>query len=258
MSTQIILLERVESLGQMGDVVSVKPGYARNFLLPQGKALRATKDNIAYFETQKKTLEANNLSQKKDAEAISKKMTGLKIVIVRNASESGQLFGSVTSRDISEGITEAGFTTEKAQVIMNQNFKMIGLSPVSIALHPEVKVEVTLNIARSAEEAKIQEKTGKALVAGADHHEEPAAPAAAEEAKSEFLEDTALEAEKVAAEAEAEKDAEADVKAEVKAEKKAAKAAAEAEAKAAEEAEAETSEEATEAPADAETEEKTA
>lgn len=253
-NTQIILLERVESLGQMGDVVSVKPGYARNFLLPQGKALRATKDNVAYFEGQKKTLEADSLKLKKEAEAVAKKMDGLKITVVRSASESGQLFGSVASRDIAEGVTEAGFSIEKSQVELNQNFKMIGFSTASIILHPEVKVEVTLNIARSAEEAKIQEKTGKALIAGADEEVVTRKPVVAEEAKADFLEDTAIEAEKVQAEVDAEKSAEADAKAEVKAEKKAAKAAAEAEAEAATEAEAEAevSEEATAEEKDAE------
>lgn len=254
MSTQIILLERVESLGQMGDVVSVKPGYARNFLLPQGKALRATKDNVAYFEGQKKTLEADNLKLKKEAEAVAKKIDGLKIVVVRSASEAGQLYGSVAARDIAEGVTEAGFSIEKSQVQLNQNFKMIGFSTATVVLHPEVKVDVTLNIARSAEEAKIQDKTGKALIAGAEEEEaEIRKPQieAAEEAKSDFLEDNALEAEKAQAEVDAEKSAEAEAKAAEKAEKKAAKAVAEADAAEAEEATAED--------ADAETtEEKTA
>jgi large subunit ribosomal protein L9 len=238
-NTQIILLERVESLGQMGDVVSVKPGYARNFLLPQGKALRATKDNVAYFEGQKKTLEADSLKLKKEAEAVAKKMNDLKIVIIRSASEAGQLFGSVAARDIAEGITDAGFSIEKSQVELNQNFKMIGFTTASIALHPEVKVEVTLNIARSVEEAKLQDKTGKALIAGADEEVVTRKPVAVEETKADFLEDNALEAEKAQAEIDAEKSAEADVKAAEKAEKKAAKAAAEADAEAATEAAAE-------------------
>ena len=241
MSTQIILLERVESLGQMGDVVSVKPGYARNFLLPQGKALRATKDNVAYFETQKKTLEADSLNKKKDAEAAAKKMDNVKVSIIRNASESGQLFGSVTSRDISDAITEAGFTTTKSQIALNQNLKMLGLFPVPVILHPEVKVDVTLNIARSVEEAKTQEKTGKALVNTSDDEDD--APAATEsEDKSDFLEESAIEAEEEQAVIDAEKEEAAAEKAAEKAEKKEAKAAAEA---AAEEAEAseETSEE---------------
>jgi large subunit ribosomal protein L9 len=238
-NTQIILLERVESLGQMGDVVSVKPGYARNFLLPQGKALRATKDNVAYFEGQKKTLEADSLKLKKEAEAVAKKMNDLKIVIIRSASEAGQLFGSVAARDIAEGITDAGFSIEKSQVELNQNFKMIGFTTASIALHPEVKVEVTLNIARSVEEAKPQDKTGKALIAGADEEVVTRKPVAVEETKADFLEDNALEAEKEQAEIDAEKSAEADVKAAEKAEKKAAKAAAEADAEAATEAAAE-------------------
>ena len=233
MSTQIILLERVENLGQMGDVVSVKPGFARNFLLPQGKALRATKDNIAYFESQKKTFEAENLERKKEAEAVAKKMNDVKVTIIRNASESGQLYGSVAARDIADGVTESGYSVEKSQVNLNQNLKMIGLFPIEIVLHPEVKVSVTLNIARSQEEADIQEKTGKALLAGSDDEDTtPTAANDSEETKSEFLEETALEAEKEAAEAQAAADAEAEAKAAEKAEKKAAKDAAEAEAEA--------------------------
>src|SRR5688572_24070046 len=111
---QVILLERVESLGQMGEVVKVKPGYARNFLLPRSKALRATKDNIAFFETQKKTLEAHNLKRRAEAEKVAKKMDGLKVAIIRQASEAGQLYGSVTARDISDAIVEAGFKTDRS------------------------------------------------------------------------------------------------------------------------------------------------
>ncbi len=236
MSTQIILLERVESLGQMGDVVSVKPGYARNFLLPQGKALRATKDNMTYFESQKKTFEAENLTKKKDAESVAKTMNTLKVLIVRNASEAGQLYGSVTSRDIADGIIEAGFKIEKSQIEINQNFKSIGLIPVNIILHPEVKVEITLNIARSVEEAKIQEKTGKALLATNEEEDPSQASVEPEETKSEFLEDSAIEAEKEQAELDAEKALDAETKATEKAEKKAAKAVAEADALASEEA----------------------
>lgn len=164
-STQIILLERVDNLGAMGDVVNVKPGYARNYLLPQGKALRATKDNVAYFESQKAELEKKNAESRKAAEKESGKVDGLKIVIIRQASEGGQLYGSVASRDIAEAISEkSGLEIGRSQVNVNQNFKLIGLFPVEVALHPEVKVEVSVNIARSEEEAKIQEETGRAMI----------------------------------------------------------------------------------------------
>lgn len=167
MSTQVILLERVDSLGAMGDVVSVKPGYARNFLLPQKKAMRATKANIAFFEAQRKVLEGNNSKKREEAEKQSQKMNNLKVVIIRQAAEAGQLYGSVATRDIAEAVTAAGHKVERNQVLLNQSLKSIGLFPIQIALHPEVKVQVTLNIARSEEEAKVQEKTGRALIASA-------------------------------------------------------------------------------------------
>ena len=182
MSTQVVLLERVDNLGQMGDVVAVRPGYARNFLLPQKKALRATKQNIAQFEAQRKALETANASKRTDAEALAKKMDGTKVVIIRQAAEAGQLFGSVTTRDIAEAAATAGFKVERTQVQLNQAFKMIGLFPVTIALHPEVKVQITLNIARSDEEAKVQDKTGKALIAGASRDDDAAETAEAPKA----------------------------------------------------------------------------
>lgn len=182
MPTEIILLERVESLGQMGDVVKVKSGYARNFLFPQKKALRATKSNVAYFETQKKVLEGNNLKKREEAEKLAKKIDGLKVVVIRQAAEAGQLFGSVTSRDIAEAVTASGTKIDRTQVQMNQAYKLIGLFPVSVVLHPEVKVQVTLNIARSEEEAKTQEKTGKALIASSGREEAAAEAAAKAEA----------------------------------------------------------------------------
>ncbi len=163
--TQIILLERVENLGQMGDVVKVRPGFARNFLLPQGKAMRATKENIAQFEAQKKVLEANNAKRKTEAEAVSKKMDNLHVIVVRQASEGGHLYGSVSSRDIADAIATSGMKVERSQIVVNQAFKTIGLFHVPVILHPEVKVNVTVNIARSEEEAKKQKETGKALVA---------------------------------------------------------------------------------------------
>lgn len=165
MSTQVILLERIENLGNLGDVVSVKPGYARNYLLPQNKALRANKANLAYFEAQKKQFEADNEKRKKDAEKRAKKLHNVTVSLIRQASESGQLYGSVASRDIATILTE---TTKEAigrsMVDLNQNIKTIGLFPINVILHPEVIVSVTVNVARTSEEAEIQEKTGKALI----------------------------------------------------------------------------------------------
>ena len=169
---QVILLERVESLGQMGDVVNVKPGYARNFLLPRQKALRATNENKAFFDTQKKVLEAENLKKKGEAEKVAKKVDGLKIAIIRQASEAGQLYGSVTARDIADGVVEKGFKIDRTQVNMDRNYKLLGLYPVKIWLHPEVSVTITINIARSAEEAKIQEEKGEALIVKNDREHE--------------------------------------------------------------------------------------
>jgi large subunit ribosomal protein L9 len=153
---EVILLERVEKLGQMGQVVDVKPGYARNYLLPQKKALRATKENLAYFETRRAQLEAANLQRKAEAAEIGAKMEGLAVVIVRQAGESGQLYGSVSARDIAQAVTAAGFTIEKRQVVLERPIKSLGLHPVRIALHPEVSVTITANVAQSAEEADMQ------------------------------------------------------------------------------------------------------
>ncbi len=160
---QIILLERVEKLGQMGDLVSVKPGYARNYLLPQGIALRANKANVERFESERSQREADNLTKRSEAEIEAKKMEGLTVNMVRAASEMGQLFGSVTSRDIAEAITEAGFTIIRSQVIMDRAIKTLGLTDTRIRLHPEVSVSITVNIARSLAEAETQLKTGVAV-----------------------------------------------------------------------------------------------
>jgi len=154
----LILLERVEKLGQMGQIVKVRPGYARNYLLPQKKALRATKDNLAYFETQRAQLEANNLALKADAQAVGGKLEGLSVVLIRQAGESGQLYGSVSARDIADAVTEAGFTIEKRQVVLDRPIKNLGLHPVKVVLHPEVSVTITANVAQSAEEAGMQAK----------------------------------------------------------------------------------------------------
>lgn len=158
---EVILLERIESLGQMGEVVKVKPGYARNFLLPQKKALRATKDNLAYFETQRAQLEAQNLKRRQDAEAVAKKLDGLQVIILRQAGETGQLYGSVATRDIADAVTAAGFTLDRRQVLLDQPIKTLGIFKTRVALHPEVIVGISANIALSEEEAKMQAE-GKA------------------------------------------------------------------------------------------------
>jgi large subunit ribosomal protein L9 len=155
---ELILLERVEKLGQMGQLVKVKPGFARNYLLPQKKALRATKENLAYFEGQRAQLEANNLQRKAEATEVSGKLEGLMVVIVRQAGESGQLYGSVSARDIGDAVTEAGFTIEKRQVVLDRPIKNLGLHQLKVVLHPEVSVTVTANVAQSAEEAQMQAK----------------------------------------------------------------------------------------------------
>jgi len=169
---EIILLERVEKLGQMGDVVKVKPGYARNFLLPQGKALRANKANLEKFETEKSQREADNLARRSDAETEAGKMDDLAVSMVRAASEMGQLFGSVTSRDISEAVTEAGFTITRNQVIMEKSIKTLGLHETRVRLHPEVTVTVTVNVARSLDEAETQLRTGVAVTGMIDDEDE--------------------------------------------------------------------------------------
>jgi large subunit ribosomal protein L9 len=155
---ELILLERVEKLGQMGQLVNVKPGYARNYLLPQKKALRATKENLAYFESQRAQLEANNLERKSEATEIAGKVEGLTVVIVRQAGESGQLYGSVSARDIADAVTEAGFTIEKRQVVLDRPIKNLGMHAVKVVLHPEVAIMVTANVAQSVEEAEMQAK----------------------------------------------------------------------------------------------------
>ncbi len=160
---QIILLERIEKLGQMGDLVNVKAGYARNYLLPQGKALRAIKANMERFETERAQREAENLTKRSEAETEAAKMSDLAVSMVRAASEMGQLFGSVTSRDIAEAVTKAGYTINRSQVVMDRAIKTLGLNDVRIRLHPEVSVSVTVNIARSLAEAETQLKTGVAV-----------------------------------------------------------------------------------------------
>ena len=155
---QVILLQRIGRLGQMGDVVNVKDGYARNFLLPQKKALRATDDNKKVFEGKRTQLEAANLEHKKEAEAVAIRLDGKSFVLIRAAGDTGQLYGSVSTRDIAEVITSGGFTVDRNQVNLPKPIKTLGLSPAKVQLHPEVVCNVTLNIARSEEEASKQSR----------------------------------------------------------------------------------------------------
>lgn len=159
---QVILLERVAKLGQMGDVVAVKDGYARNFLLPQGKAMRANDANIASFEAQKAQLEARNLETKKEAEALADKLNGQQFIVIRSASDAGALYGSVTPRDAADAATEAGFTVDKKQIALSKPIKELGLHDVHVRLHPEVEANIQLNVARSDEEAELQ-ASGKSI-----------------------------------------------------------------------------------------------
>jgi len=182
---QVILLERIEKLGQMGDVVTVKDGFARNFLLPMKKALRATANNTASFEADRAQLEAENLERKTEAEAVAKAMADVKVIMIRAAGESGQLYGSVSSRDIAEAVSEAGVSISRNQVVLDRAIKTLGLHDVTIRLHPEVIETVVVNIARSADEAETQFSTGSAVVAS-EHEEEFAAD-------NEFVEEVAEE-----------------------------------------------------------------
>jgi len=167
---QVILLQRVARLGQMGEVVNVKDGYGRNYLLPQGKALRANAANIATFETRKVHLEAENLESRKEAETVAARLDGQVFVAIRSASDSGALYGSVTTRDAAQAATEAGFKVNRNQVVLDRPIKELGLHTVSVVLHPEVSVKITLNVARSAEEAELQAsgKSVKELAAEAE------------------------------------------------------------------------------------------
>lgn len=155
---QVILLQRIGKLGQMGDVVTVKDGYARNYLLPQKKALRASEENRKHFESQRAQLEANNLELKKEAEAVAEKLAGKTFTAIRSAGDTGQLYGSVSTRDIAEAVTAGGFTIDRRQVIMDKPIKTLGLHPSRVALHPEVVVDITLNVARTEEEAERQSR----------------------------------------------------------------------------------------------------
>ena len=206
---QVILLERVEKLGQMGDVVKVKDGFARNFLLPRKKALRATKENVKKFEGQKAQLEARNLAARKEAEAVATKLDKQSFIILRQAGETGMLYGSVSTRDISDAITAGGVTVNREQVVLDKAIKMLGLVDVKVQLHPEVRVSVTLNVARTVEEAERQARGENVLQTEAEQaraeaeamFDEAAAQRAAAEAEAEAAEEKAEGKRKKSAEA---------------------------------------------------------
>ncbi|MCH1428862.1 MAG: 50S ribosomal protein L9 [Alphaproteobacteria bacterium] len=169
---EIVLLERVEKLGQIGDVVNVKPGYARNYLLPHGKALRANKQNMAKFEAERSAIEERNADAKKQAEMLSESIGNLSVNLVRAASEMGQLYGSVTARDIAEAVSQAGHEVDKRQVTMESAIKNLGLFTLKLTLHAEVTKQIVVNVARSLEEAKTQLESGKAVISNLDEDDE--------------------------------------------------------------------------------------
>lgn len=171
---QVVLLERVEKLGQMGDVVTVKDGFGRNFLLPQGKALRATKANLVRFEESRAQLEARNLELKKEAEVVAARLEGKTFVVIRSASDGGALYGSVTARDAAEAATEGGYSVDKRQIVLDRPVKELGLHRMRVILHPEVSATIVINVARSREEAELQAqgKTIAELRAQADADEQ--------------------------------------------------------------------------------------
>ena len=173
---QVILLERVEKLGQMGDTVNVKPGYARNFLLPSGKALRATKENQERFKKEQAQLEAQNIEFRSEAQSVAAKMERLTVALVRQAGESGQLYGSVNARDVADELAKVGFNISRSQVRLNKPIKALGLHKVAVSIHPEVSVSISANVARSIEEAEIQAKTGKAVLSAAEEEARTEAP----------------------------------------------------------------------------------
>ena len=162
---EVILLERVEKLGLMGDVVNVKPGYARNYLLPKNKAIPATATNKEQFENKRNEYEATNLETKNEAENIGGKLDGNLVTMVRQAGENGNLYGSVNARDVADGLVEIGYNVNRNQISLERPIKTVGLHPIKVTLHPEVVVTVTANVARSEDEAKLQEKTGEAIIA---------------------------------------------------------------------------------------------
>jgi large subunit ribosomal protein L9 len=184
----VILLERIAKLGQMGDVVRVRDGYARNFLLPQGKALRSTEANRKRFESERSQLEARNLDRKKDAEAVAVKLDGQTFVVIRQAGETGQLYGSVSPRDLAEVMDKGGFKIDRNQVALNTPIKSIGLHPVTIQLHPEVEASVTVNVARSEDEAARQARGEDLTTVVEEPAEEELEEAASDAAEAELPE----------------------------------------------------------------------
>ena len=170
-NVELILLQRVEKLGQMGEVVKVKPGYARNYLLPQSKAVRATKANRERFERERSQLEAQNIKRRDEAERVAERIHGLTIILIRQASDAGALYGSVSSRDIAEGSTAAGLGIERSQVLLQNPIKSLGISSVRVALHPEVIIDIKVNVARSPEEAETQAR-GETIAAEPDERPE--------------------------------------------------------------------------------------
>jgi len=171
---QVILLERIGKLGQMGDVVTVKDGYARNFLLPQGKALRANKANLERFEQNRNQLEASNLELKKDADSVATKIDGSNFIIIRQAGDTGQLYGSVSTRDIAANVIENGYDVARRQILLDRPIKILGLHTVRLSLHPEVEVSVTVNVARSEEEAERQARGEDVTASDDDFDDEDA------------------------------------------------------------------------------------
>lgn len=182
MAVEVILLERIENLGQMGDVVKVRPGFARNYLLPQHKALRANQANRELFEQQRAQLEADNLKRRQEAEKVAGKIDDLQVTVIRQAGDNGQLYGSVNARDIAEAVTGGGATIERGQVVLDRPIKMLGLHPVRVRLHPEVSVTVTVNVARSEAEAELQAKAGRFVSSDEQQAAEEAAEAELEAA----------------------------------------------------------------------------
>ena len=172
-NVELILLQRIEKLGQMGEIVKVKPGYARNFLLPQKKAIRASKGNREQFEQQRAQLEAQNIKRREEAERLAERMAGLTVTVIRQAGESGSLYGSVSSRDIADAVTAAGMTVDRQQVVLDQPIKSLGLQPVRVVLHPEVELPMTVNVARSTEEAEKQLRGEQVGLAGEDTTVDP-------------------------------------------------------------------------------------
>ena len=172
-SVELILLQRIEKLGQMGEIVKVKPGFARNFLLPQKKAIRANKLNLEQFEQQRVQLEALNLKRREEAERLAERMAGLTVTVIRQAGESGSLYGSVSSRDVADAVSAAGMTVDRQQVVLEQPIKTLGLQPVRLVLHPEVELPVTVNVARSVEEAEKQLRGEQVGQAGEDTSVDP-------------------------------------------------------------------------------------